>query len=183
LQGDVPDLPSPDGVIAALYDAHADGVWKSLHRLGVRAADVPDLLQEVFFVLHRRRDELDPSRPIEPLLWGIALGLARNYRRRAFRRLEVAGDTDAGPAASDPEADLIAARQRRSAERALDELEPEKRAVFVMFELEGLSGQAIASALGVPVGTVHSRLHAARAALTAAVREPPARLQKIGRRA
>ncbi|MBW2463788.1 MAG: sigma-70 family RNA polymerase sigma factor, partial [Deltaproteobacteria bacterium] len=69
--------------VTALYDAHADFVWRSLHRLGVRSADLPDLLQEVFVVLHRRRAELDATTSARGLLWTLALGLAQNYRRKS----------------------------------------------------------------------------------------------------
>ena len=156
--------------LTALYDAHAELVWKHLHRLGVRSADVPDLLQEVFLVVHRRASELRAGAPVGPFLFGVAAGLASNYRRRAFRRLEVLG-TDVEVAdserAEDPERALARSRQRRRIEDALDALEPDKRVVFVMFELEAMSGKDIAAALGVPVGTVHSRLHAARRELAA----------------
>ena len=151
--------------VAALYDAHAELVWKALHRFGVASADAPDLMQEVFLVAHRRRAEIDGSRPLEPFLWGIALGLARNYRRRAFRRHEELSDGADLEVGGD---DALERRElRRRIARALDALEPEKRAVFVMFEIEGLSGAAIAALEGVPVGTVHSRLSAARRELSA----------------
>ncbi len=165
--------------ISADYDAHAELVWRSLHRLGVRTADVPDLLQEVFLVLHRRRAEVG-ERPLEPFLWGVAVGLVRNYRRKAFRRHEVTGQTSSAISGSNPEEELTLARQRRAAEQALEALDSDKREVFVMFELEGMSGQDIAAALEVPLGTVHSRLHAARRALRAALREHG---EEIGRSA
>lgn len=167
--------PRPPSELAALYDAHAELVWKHLHRLGVRSADVPDLLQEVFLVLHRRWDEVD-DRPIEPLLWGISAGLAANYRRRAFRRLEVLGEPSEPRDGDDPERALTRGRTRARIEAALDALEPDKRAVFVMFELEALAGGEIARLLGVPIGTVHSRLFAARKELQralATLREEP----------
>lgn len=155
--------------VAAVYDAHADFVWRALHRLGVRSADAPDLLQEVFVVVHRRRGDWD-GRPVRPWLWGIAVGLVRNYRRRAFRRLESL--EPAPPLASEATPDAALATQRRRARgvRMLEQLDPEKRAVFVMFEVEGLSGRAIAEQLGVALGTVHSRLHAARRELAAMLR-------------
>lgn len=153
--------------LTALYDAHAERVWKILHRLGVPSRDVPDLVQEVFLVVHRRRDELG-DRPVPPFLWGVAVGLVANHRRKAFRRLEVAAEIET-IGGTDPERALVDARRRRALEAALSALEPEKRAAFVMFELEGLSGQAIADELGVPIGTVHSRLHHARAALRASL--------------
>src|SRR5262245_37065495 len=83
------DLAVAGGLdVVAAYDEHADFVWRSFHRLGVRAADLPDLVQEVFFVVHRRREEHDATRSIRGWLWGIAVGIVRNYGRRAFRRLE-----------------------------------------------------------------------------------------------
>jgi RNA polymerase sigma-70 factor, ECF subfamily len=154
--------------LTALYDAHAERVWAILHRLGVRPEDIPDLLQEVFLVVHRRHDELG-DRPLAPFLWGVAAGLVRNHRRKAHRRYEIQGDGAEHASPGDPERALIDARRRRALGDALGALDPEKRAVFVMFELEGLSGQAIAAEVGVPIGTVHSRLHHARAALRAAL--------------
>ena len=152
------------------YEAHADFAWRSLHRLGVHERDLPDLLQELFLVVHQRRATYDPARPLRAWIFGICAGLARNYRRRAFRRLEtLSGGPLDTPAAEDPEQALDAQRKRRRAERALDALDPEHRAVFVLFEVEGMSGKAIAELLDVPLGTVHSRLHAARRALFAAI--------------
>lgn len=156
--------------VAEVYDAHADFVWRSLHRLGVRTADLPDLLQEVFVVVHRRRADYRPERPIRGWLWGISVGLARNYRRRAHRNAErLRGRVPERPSQDDPQGALDARRRRERGRRMLESLDPEKRAVFVMFEVEGLSGHRIAQLLDVPLGTVHSRLHAARRALTEAL--------------
>lgn len=161
--------------VAAVYSAHADFVWRSLHRLGVWSADVPDLMQEVFVIVHRRRRDHDPDRPMRPWLFGICVGLVRNYRRKAHRRMERL--TDRVPESSrsddDPASALDARRERERGLRVLSELDPEKRAVFVMFEIEAMSGKAIAEALGVPIGTVHSRLFAARRELVAALKEEP----------
>jgi RNA polymerase sigma-70 factor (ECF subfamily) len=157
----------PPADVGALYDSHAEVVFRNLHRLGVRSADVPDLLQETFLVVHRRWQDYDELLPIEGWLWGIALGLVRNYRKRAYRRTEaepIEPHTD-----HTPEAELDRARKRRDIEDAIDALDPEKRAVFVMFEIEGLTGKAIGESLGVPVGTVHSRLFGARKELAAAL--------------
>ncbi len=158
--------------VAEVYDAHADFVWRTLHRLGVETRDLPDLLQDVFVVVHRRGDDHDPTRPLRPWLFGICAGLMRNYRRRAFRKNEtLPGHLPELRSSDDPEAAVEAHRRRDVGRRALDELTPEKRAVFVMFEVEGMRSAAIAATLGVPVGTVHSRLSAARRELTAALKE------------
>ena len=156
--------------VAAVYDAEAELVWRSLHRLGVREADLPDLLQEAFVVAHRKRADYDPTRPLGAWLFGICLGLARNYHRKMFRRVEtLPGRVPDRGDADDPERALDTSERRERGLRILSALEPEKRAVFVMFEVEGLSGRAIAELLDVPVGTVHSRLYAARRALAAAL--------------
>jgi RNA polymerase sigma-70 factor (ECF subfamily) len=157
--------------VAEVYDAEADFAWRSLQRLGVDERDLPDLLQEVFVVVHRQRDRYDRSRPLRAWLFGICAGLARNHRRRAFRRQETLTATPPERAGEDPEQVYEAVRQRQRGERVLAELEPEHRAVFVMFEVEGMSGKAIAELLDVPLGTVHSRLHHARRALLAALAE------------
>jgi len=155
--------------VGATYDAHADFVWRALHRMGVRHEDVADLLQEVFVVVHRRRADYDSERPVRGWLWGIALGLARNHRRKGTRSLEPLEGRAAVTAIDDPERALRRRRQRERGQRLLAELDPEKRAVFVMFEVEGLAGREIARLLDVPLGTVHSRLHAARTALAEAL--------------
>lgn len=157
--------------VADLYDQHAQFVWRSLHRLGVHRADLADLLQDVFVTLHKRRAELS-SRSPRGLLWTIAVGRVRNYRRRAHRGAErLQAEPPEVIATSDPERALQRARQRERGQRLLDALDPEKRAVFVMFEVEGLSGKDIAAKLDVPLGTVHSRLHAARRELSQALEQ------------
>jgi RNA polymerase sigma-70 factor (ECF subfamily) len=147
---------------AAVHAAHADFVWASLHRLGIRSADLPDLLQEVFVVVHRRGDSFDGSSELRTWLFGICVGLARNYRKKAFRRNERPLEREQ-TSDEDPEREIADRLARRAAERILERIDPEKRAVFVMFEVEQLSCPEIAHALGLPVGTVYSRLHAARA--------------------
>ena len=155
--------------VGALYAAHAEHVWRCLHRLGVRDADLPDLLHEVFLVVHRRAADYDPLRPVGAWLWGICVGLAQNYRRRAFRRVERLVDAPEGATERDAEGALDASRRVARGRAALDALDPERRAVFVMFEMEAMSGREIAELLAVPIGTVHSRLHSARAAIAAAL--------------
>lgn len=151
--------------VAAVHAAHADYVWSSLYRLGVRAEDLPDMLQEVFVVVHRRAHTYDGRCRLRTWLYGICLGVAANYRRRAFRKQEtLVGDVadDARLSSDDPEKALERVQAQERLSLVLEGLTPEKRAVFVMFELEGLSCEIIAEELGVPIGTVYSRLHGAR---------------------
>ena len=154
-----------------IHDAHADFVWKSLLRLGETEADAEDVLQSVFMVVHRRLDTYDGSAKLTTWLFGICLRLAAGYRRKSSTRREetalaLADERHEGP---DPAEQLEEAQARVRLSAVLDTLDPEKRAVFVMFELDEMSCEEIAEIVGVPVGTVYSRLSAARKAFAAAL--------------
>ena len=151
--------------IRTIYDAHGDFVWLSLQRLGVQPADMDDVAQEVFMTVHRRLDSFDQKTRVTTWLFGICLRVAANYRRRRRSRHEVlAGDShDDRPSTVVAADDLLARREERHfAEWALSRLDVEKRATFVMFEVESLSCEEIAKIMNVPLGTVYSRLHSAR---------------------
>lgn len=152
--------------VLAVHQAQADFVWRSLQRLGVRPADLEDVFQEVFIVVHKRLHTFDGSAALTTWLFGICLRVAAGHRRRAWFRREVPTDDASMPApdthGKSPEDALAAAQAQRAVRRALDEMDLEKRAVFVMFELDEMPSEEIASVLGVPVGTVWSRLSSAR---------------------
>jgi RNA polymerase sigma-70 factor (ECF subfamily) len=151
--------------LVSIHEAHAGFVWLSLQRLGVADADVEDLLQEVFVVVHRRLSSFDRSSRITTWLFGICLRVAAAYRRRAFRRRERAvADVPEEPAPDDanPEQAAVARQARARLGAALDLMDLEKRALFVMFEIDEVPCEAIAEMLSIPLGTVYSRLHAAR---------------------
>lgn len=156
--------------VADVHAEHASFVWRSLQRLGVRDSDLQDVFQEVFVVVHRRLHSFDRSAPMPPWLFGLCVRVASGWRRRAWRRhesptVELPEGRDLAP---DPE-DLVSSRQtQRELQCALDRMDLEKRAVLVMFEIDELSTREISELLGVPIGTVHSRLHAARAQFQAA---------------
>ncbi len=177
-----PDAPAPIGPperpldVVAVHDLHASFVWCSLQRLGVRPSDLDDVFQEVFLVVHKRLHTFDGSSQLTTWLFGVCLRVAAAHRRRAWFRRETPTDDfpDAEEASSRRPDELLAARQARAlVARALDRLDLDKRAVFVMFEIDELPSEEIATMLGVPIGTVWSRLHAARKQFQAAL----ARLQ------
>lgn len=136
-------------------------VWRTLGRLGVPASDIADAVHDVFVVVHRKGDEIDPARPVRPWLFGIARRVAASSRRkqRAEPTTEVEPSIAAPPHA---ERDLLW--------QALAALDDDRREVVVLHDLEGHTGAEIAELLEVPVNTVHSRLRLARADLVAAVR-------------
>jgi len=164
--------------VAEVHAAHADFVWRSLARLGVRNDDLPDMLQEVFMVVHRRGDTYDGSSKLTSWLFGICLRVAAGYRRRAHRRHERPLESAAEPvtaAEAGPEQTLAAKQARARLADVLDGMPIDKRAIFVMFEIDAMSCAEIAGALDVPVGTVHSRLSAAREAFEASLKRDNAR--------
>lgn len=164
--------PTDSLTVDQIHDEHADFVWRSLQRLGVPDSDLEDALQEVFIVVHRKLASFDGSSRLSTWLYGICLRVASAHRNRAHVRRErpTPEIDDAPDEHGDPEATLSARQARERLERALDALTPEKRAVLVMFEIEGLPAGTIAEMLGVPVGTVYSRLSSARAAFAEAVK-------------
>jgi RNA polymerase sigma-70 factor (ECF subfamily) len=167
--------------IARVHAEHADFVWRSLARLGVRDADLSDMLQEVFLVVHRRATSYDGTSKLTSWLFGICLRVAARQRRRAHvRREQLVALADDHPCdAAGPEGALEAKRARARLEAILGEMPLTKRAIFVMFEIDEMSCAEIASALDVPLGTVHSRLSAARQAFEKALQRVQARERRL----
>jgi RNA polymerase sigma-70 factor (ECF subfamily) len=97
-------------------------------------------------------------------LFGIALRVAKDYRRRAAKgAADVAIDDDTLVGTDpDPRQAALETESARLVQRALDALEEGRRAVFIMTELEGFTAAEIGESLGVPINTVYSRLRLAR---------------------
>lgn len=146
--------------VAALFRAHAAGVYRTARCLGVPEADVDDVVQEVFVVAHRRHESLVAGASERAWLRAICVRVVSGFRRRSVRRHEKVMETFPDLVeASDPERrtgalELLA--------RALDALDEDKRAVFVLAELEELDMADVADAVGCPLKTAYSRLYAAR---------------------
>lgn len=146
--------------LAALYGAHHEFVWRVLLNLGVPTAVVEDAVQDVFLVLHRRRDEFDVRGSLRGLLFGIARRVARQHRRVAARPQRLTSVPDV--ARDDPD-EAVARRQAAAIVTAfLDELDDDKRIVFVLADVEGMAMPEVAEMLGIKLNTAYSRLRAAR---------------------
>ena len=154
------------------YRAHFAFVWRSLRRLGIREEDAADTAQEVFIVVHRKLPEFAGHSKLTTWLYGICFRVA-SERRRA-RPQPTLGEQEAASFVGRP-ADPGATAERNQGlallERVLDRIPDEQRAVFCLFELEGMTGEEIAEALEIPLGTAYSRLRLARAAFSAATTE------------
>jgi RNA polymerase sigma-70 factor (ECF subfamily) len=154
--------------VRALYFEHRDALRLALRRLTSDAPNVDDLLQDVFVVALRDQSRLSKASSPRAWLYGIAVKLAANHRRRGWVRSWLGLENAAHARSLD---DPARALQRREAEdllqAALAAMPAKKRELFVLFELDGLTGLELASALKVPVGTIWRRLHDARAAFSA----------------
>lgn len=145
-----------------LFRLYAPFVWRVLGRLGVHQADLHDASQEVFLVVHKRLDSFEGRSSVKTWIFGICARVGAAFRRKIHRWPEI--DEEASVLATDqaPDDAIDSLRLRERLRRALGTLDDEKRAVFVLYELEDLSMPEIAEAVGCPLTTAYSRLHAAR---------------------
>jgi RNA polymerase sigma factor (sigma-70 family) len=155
------------GALGELYDRHRVPVHRFVARVTGHAEDVDDLVHATFLTAAKSAAKYDGRAACRPWLIGIAAQLVRR-RRTAFVRFLAAIASATGQRATsvDPRATLDA---RSDIEKALTGLTEAKRMTLLMAEVEGLSCQEIAEALGVPIGTVWTRLHAARKEMRAAM--------------
>jgi RNA polymerase sigma-70 factor (ECF subfamily) len=154
--------------IVAAYREHFKYIFALVGRLGVPAAGVEDAVQEVFLVLHRRREEFRGESSVRTWLHGIAVHVARRQRdaiRRRAAKLEQVVVMQ-GTALDEEYASREALRRL---DRLLDELVDEQREVFVLAEIGGCSAPEIAEMLGLNINTVYSRLRLARGRLQRAL--------------
>jgi len=158
-------LAEPE-VFAVLFDRYAADIHHyAARRLGASAAD--DLVAETFLAAFRRRSSYDTGRSqARPWLYGIATTLIARQRRSEQRLYRALARTGLDPL-PEPIADQVVRRvaaqgQQRRLAAALAGLSPADREVLLLLAWGGLSYDEIAEALGVPLGTVRSRLHRAR---------------------
>jgi RNA polymerase sigma-70 factor (ECF subfamily) len=166
----VEELPD-DAAIELFYREHQDFVWRNARRLGCADEWVDDAVQEVFLVAARRLSELDPDANLRGWLFAIVVRVAQRMRRDRGRyraRLQRYSETRLGEHGASPEASSGAAHTLRQLLGRLDEA---RRAVVILIELEGMTSAEVARALGIPQGTVDSRLRAARHQLAAWIEE------------
>jgi RNA polymerase sigma-70 factor (ECF subfamily) len=141
--------------------------------------DALDLSQEAFVRAFRARASLDPDRPFYAWLYQIVRRLCFNYlrdRRTRRTRLEQAAswlmdEAGARMAEGDPARSAERSELRERLEAAIEALPEREREVLVLREFEGLRYREIAELVGIPIGTVMSRLYAARKHLAESLRE------------
>jgi RNA polymerase sigma-70 factor (ECF subfamily) len=127
-------------------------------------------VQDVFLVVHRRLEDFEARCSVKTWLFGIALRVAhdhhRLHRRKGGHEPLDPGVIDGSPG---PHEALAKAEAVRELDRILGSLDEDKRAVFILAEIEQMTAPEMAEALGIRVNTVYSRLRAARRAFEAAL--------------
>lgn len=173
------DAEPASGAFADMYGRHFADIHRYIAgRLGRAVAD--DIAADTFVIALRKRDGLADGRgPTRAWLYGIATNLIAQHRRqevRRYRALRRAGASALGERYHDGCEDrvvsmVVANGMRPRLARTLACLSPEERDVLLLVALADLSHEEIAQALGVPYGTVGSRLNRARRKVRAALEE------------
>jgi RNA polymerase sigma-70 factor, ECF subfamily len=155
----------------AIFDRHFDAVWRYLaRRAGSSRAD--DLASATFVVAFERRHGFrEASSSARPWLLGIATNLLRNELRSEQRALNAIARVASDAGRGDPDPAPVEAMDLPALLAALD---ADQRDALLLFAWEGMSYREIAVALGVPVGTIRSRLARARARLRVEREQPGA---------
>ncbi len=146
-----------------LFDSHAAFVWRTLKYQSVAERDLDDASQEVFLVIFRKLPELDGRGSLRAWIYGICMRVASDHRRRASHRREVlVPETPDGAIEPSPSAELERSDTREQLTAMIQRLDEDKRAVFVLHEIENLPMNEVALIVQCPLKTAYSRLAAAR---------------------
>lgn len=177
--------PTDAARVRTALDAHYDAIWRFLRRLGVASADVEDAAQKVFLVFAQRVASIDPKAE-RSFLFASALRIASDARRRSARSREELVDDHATLDAEDPspsaDEQLDKKRVRRWLDDVLDTLSDEYRAVFVLVDIEEQTMAEASDVLGIPKGTVASRLRRSRELFEASANALKSKLEEDGLR-
>lgn len=176
----------------ALVARYGQRVYTMAYRMAGNDADAKDLAQEAFLRVFRALRSIDPSSHLDSWLYRIVTNLFIDMLRRRPRvriesldepvRTQRGGDVvrEIADDHAGPEAGVVDAQMESEIQYALVALHPDLRAVVMLSDIEGYAYEEIAETLGVPVGTVKSRLHRARKTLQARLGHlAPDRLRNI----
>ena len=159
----VASVAPPKDELGSIFREHAPFAWRTLRRLGVEVRDADDACQDVFVVAQRKLGQFERRSTLKTWIYGVCLKVAADYRRRAHSRRETLEATlpdEAGEGS--PHAELERKEALRMLDVMLNELDDDKRAVFVLYEIEQLSMREVAEVVGCPAQTAYARLYAAR---------------------
>jgi RNA polymerase sigma-70 factor (ECF subfamily) len=159
--------------LGELYDRHAAAMWRAVERTLGRRDDAGDVVHTVFLMLPKIARSYDGRKDARAWLVGIAVRVSLRQRRsvRRFLNMLTSLSQCVPPfAGGDPEARTSGREKLGSFGDALRRLSTKKRAVFALVELEGMTTDEAANALGIPAATARTRLHHARRELSEAMK-------------
>jgi RNA polymerase sigma-70 factor (ECF subfamily) len=174
-------LGQPETGIGEIYAEYFNFICRNLRRLGVATSSMDDAVQDVFLVVHRRLAEFEARSSLKTWLFGIVLRVAREHRRSALRHAGHINESSAFEPDSLPNNDRSPQElvERREAARVLHAvlatMNDDRRAMFVLVELEQMSVPEVADELGIKLNTAYTRLRHAREIFEAAVARHAAR--------
>src|SRR5690606_26452212 len=123
-----------------VYDDYFDFVWRTCRRLGIPEASLDDAVQDVFVVVYRRLGDFRGHSSLKTWLFGVVLRVVQTHRRTASRRgAEPLGDREPNCPRAGPAEATEKAQARAVLQALLDELDEEKRIVFILVEIEEMS--------------------------------------------
>jgi RNA polymerase sigma-70 factor (ECF subfamily) len=148
---------------SAIVRDHSQYVWRVVRCLGVRDADIEDLCQETFLVVHRKLPAYEPRAALRTWIYAIALRVVSDYHKRAYRKRErLVDQLPNAPLEAEQERALERRQDWELLDRLLGALDGDQRQVFVLFEIEALPMREVCEVVGCPLQTAYSRLHSAR---------------------
>lgn len=146
-----------------VYEQHVGFVWRVLRTLELPPSMVEDVAQEVFVVVHRRLAEFEGRSDIRTWLFRVAKFVASNERRRPGTKQRHELVDEAIPDSADGPFEVVARSEAiRELERILDRMDPDKRMVLLLLDIEEMKASEVAELLEINVNTVYSRLRLAR---------------------
>jgi RNA polymerase sigma-70 factor (ECF subfamily) len=154
----------------ALVRRYQDRLYRTAVRLVDNPEDARDVVQDAFLHAYQALDNFKGDARFFTWLYRIAVNTAISFKRKRKTVLNIhagpAGQGGIEPAdpsvRNQPGHALEQAEQEQRVRRALSQISPEHRAVLVLKDMEGQKYEQMAETLGVPVGTIRSRLHRAR---------------------
>jgi RNA polymerase sigma-70 factor (ECF subfamily) len=171
-RGQVSGQTKPSSAIPTveeLFRDHVSDVFHMVRRIlgpGANDADVEDVTQQVFVAAHRGltqfRGESKPTTWLYTIAYRVALATHESWRKSRKLRKALEDEAALASEATSPEEEIAHRRELTRVWRCLMRIKPKKRAVYILYEIEGREGTEIAELLGVSLNTVWSRLFHAR---------------------
>ncbi len=153
--------PARQERLQRLFTDHYRAAWRIVRRLGLSASSAEDAVQQAFLVTSERLGDIRTGSE-RAFLFATAVRICQAMRRKEHRE-QATEEQDARHSVLPPADELLSQKRARELlDESLEKMGDDLRAVFVLFEIEGLRTPEIAEIVGIPLGTAASRLRRAR---------------------